>query len=77
MALHADLHLTFKAQPRGIDDALTRLLRGDTCILNRPQVSLAGSMTALAVDPFRHFSFEPDITGDPQGRSCGRTCTQV
>src|SRR5205085_6411291 len=56
VTLHAEIHAQFRREPGGIDDAGANLFAGRARGLRGVNVTGAGAMTALAVDPFRKVS---------------------
>src|SRR6185295_19123626 len=73
MALHAQLHLTVRAQLRGIDDVARLGLAIRFAALDRLEVSLPRSVAWLAVNAFRHASFEHRLrTGGIINRASSR-----
>ena len=53
VALHADVELPVAPQPRGVDDRAANGVRRSVAA-NSLHVRTSGSVTWLAVDPFRH-----------------------
>src|SRR5258707_12399305 len=54
MALHADFQLPVPAETRRIDDRLPYLFPRSICRESRTHVCAPGSMTSLAINPFRN-----------------------